>query len=297
MASEIFDIDHLMLSVQNTDLAMDVFCRMGFSITPRGVLEGMNNRLICFEGRPAGVNGKEGEGGDGEEVLVPNFVEFMSLDDPEKAPPPMVRALENPDRPVLLVAATRNAVDTRKSLQDLGLEVFPVIDTGREWKLPDGQVLDLTFSIVLPAPGQAPFNWIACQHKTPHHYLRPDFTTHANGALALKNVIGVARDPRQASRHYHEGWNARVSGENPVVVARGDVELHIYDQKGFGSAFAGITTPGRHSHLAGFTVLVRDLVSLEQRLESSGFSPFRHGDRVIVDPSKACGSLVVFEAA
>ena len=297
MTSEIFDIDHLMISVRNTDLAMDVFCRMGFSITPRGVLEGMNNRLICFEGRQAGTNGKEGKNGHGEAVCVPNFVEFMSLDDPEKAPPPMVRALENPDRPVLLVAATRNAVNTQKSLQDLGFEVFPVIDTGREWKLPDGRVLDLTFSIVLPAPGQAPFNWIACQHKTPHHYLRSDFITHANGAVALKNVIGVARDPGQASRHYRQGWNARVSGENPTVVARGDVELHIYDQKGFGSAFAAITPPAGQSNLAGFTVLVRDLASLEQRLESSGFAPLRHGDRIIVPPSKACGSLVVFEAA
>jgi len=219
----------------------------------------------------------------------------MSLDDPAKAPPAMAQALKIPDRTVLMVAATNSAQRTKKALDDAKVEVSPVIDSGRDWKLPSGEVLDLTFSIVLPTPGQAPFNWIACQHKTPNHYLRPEFTSHQNGAIALKNIIALAQDPARAARHFGDNWQAEISGIAPVVVRRGDVELHIYDQETFQSSFGGFVLNRSEDHLVGFTVSVMDLELVGEQLSEAGLSPFKSGDKIIVDPSQACGTLVVFE--
>ncbi|VAW24100.1 hypothetical protein MNBD_ALPHA11-2300 [hydrothermal vent metagenome] len=281
MTSDIVDIDHLMLSVQNSDLAMDVYSKMGFTITPRGILEGMSNRLICF----SGAGGK-----------VPNFVEMMSLDDAQLAPPAMAAALKVPDRAVLLVGASNDAQNTKTALNEGGMKVSPVIDTGREWKLPSGEVLDLTFSIVLPAPAQAPFYWIACQHKTPQHYLREDFTTHNNGATSLKNIIALSDDPQKAANHFCYFWQAKSSGKSPVIVSRGDVDLHIYNRDEFQSSFVGLEPARSEDHLAGFTVAVKDLSLVGELLSKAGLSPIVADEKIIIDPSQACGSLVVFVA-
>jgi len=160
--------------------------------------------------------------------------------------------------------------------------------------------LDLTFSIVLPAPGQAPFYWIACQHKTPHHYLRSDFTTHDNGALALKNIIAIAKDPAAAAKHYVKNWQASIIEDEdlatgPVIVRRGNVELHIYTPANFYLAFEGIVLRTGEDHIVGFSALVKDIDQIPQRLQTAGFSPLNVGGKITVQPSQACGCLVVFE--
>ncbi len=280
MVSDIVDIDHIMLSVENSDRAMSAFSRLGFTMTPPGQLDGMSNRLICFAGKSG---------------IAPNFIELMSLDDAEKAPPAMAEALKIPERAVLMVAATNSAQNTKRALDDAMVEVSPVIDSGRDWRLPSGEILDLTFSIVLPTPGQAPFNWIACQHKTPHHYLRPEFTSHPNGAIALKNIVAVASDPAQAAKHYRDNWQAEVMGIEPVVVRAGDVELHVYEHRTFASFFGGFAPNRSEDHLVGFTVSVADLVMVGEQLREAGLSPTHRGNRIILDPSDACGNLVIFE--
>jgi len=277
-------IDHLMVSVGDSAAAGDIFSRMGFTITPRGQLPGMSNRLICFTNH----NGN-----------VPNFVELMSLDDEDAAPPAMAQALKGPDRPVLMVAASANAKSTQESLRAAGIGVSPVIDGERDWTLPGGEVIDLAFAIVLPSPGQAPFYWIACQHKTPQHYLRPDFTAHANGATAMGRIIAVAQDPQAAAEHYEKYWSASIvapaTSSGPVMVNCGDVHLHIHTRETIARAYGGINIERREDHIVGFAARVEDIDAVFGRLEKNGFSPQLAGQNIIVDPSRCCGCLVVFE--
>jgi len=278
--SDIIDIDHLILAVEGSAQAGEIFSRMGFTITPRGQLPGLSNRLICFSNEPGNV---------------PNFVELMSLDDPAAAPPSMARALEVPNRPVLLVAASNNAETTRKRLDNVGLEVSPVIDGERDWKLAGGEVIDLAFSIVLPGVGQAPFYWIACQHKTPQHYLRQDFTQHENGALALSKIIAVARDPLKSAKHYEKYWAAKISDTEPVIVATGQVELHIHSRKSFSNNYPGIDLQRPEDHIVGFVASVSNLSFLQNKLNQNGFAPQEAGSKIVLNPSQCCGCLVIFE--
>jgi len=278
--SDIIDIDHLMLAVEDSAQAGEIFSRMGFTITPRGQLPGLSNRLMCFSNAPGNV---------------PNFVELMSLDDPAAAPPAMARALKVPNRPVLLVAASNNAKTTWERLDTAGLEVSPVIEGERDWQLVDGEVIDLAFSIVLPGVGQAPFYWIACQHKTPQHYLRQDFTQHDNGARALSKIIAVAGDPLKSAKHYEKYWAANISDTEPVVVATGQVELHIHSRKSFSNTYPGIDLQRPEDHIVGFVASVSSLDSLQNTLDQNGFAPQKSGSNIVLNPSQCCGCLVVFE--
>lgn len=284
MNSAISDIDHFMISVADSAKAADIFARMGFTITPQGQLPGLSNRLICFAGGRSGA---------------PNFIELMSLDDAEKAPPSMALALKQADRPVLIVAATENAETTHAQLSKTGLEVAPVIDGNRDWTLPDGEVLELEFSIVLPEVGQAPFYWIACQHKTPQHYLRKGFVTHKNAGVLLKKIIAVSQNPRSAASHFAENWAASISMPDsksaPVVVRRGTVELHIFDRHSFDRTYPGVVLQQDEDHLAGISVSVKSLRSLSDILQRGGFQPIVQENAVIIPPSQACGCLVIFE--
>jgi len=286
MNSDITGIDHLMLAVEDSASAGEIFARMGFTITPRGQLPGMSNRLICF------ANSREN---------VPNFVELMSLDDPAKAPPAMAAALKIPNRPVLLVAASADAKVTRDRLASGGIATSPVIDGERDWTLPDGEVLDLAFSIVLPAGGHAPFYWIACQHKTPQHYLRADFTGHDNGAAELSKIISVAQDPLAAGKHYEQLWAATIvdatANGGPIVVKRGRVLLHIHSRETFGRTFPGIALQRSDDHIVGFATRVPKTKTMYETLNNNGFDPMKIGSAIVVAPSHCCGCMVVFETA
>jgi len=277
---DITDIDHLMLAVEDSAEAGEIFARLGFTITPRGQLPGMSNRLICFAN---------------EQADRPNFVELMSLDDPAQAPPSMAKALKIPNRPVLLVAASTDVNETRERLANSGLEISPVIDGERDWTLGNGEVIDLSFSITLPSVGQAPFYWIACQHKTPQHYLRPDFTRHDNGGMALSKIIAVAENPPASAGHYEKYWSATVSGTMPVIITTGQVELHIYNREGFSETFPGVKLQRREDHIVGFVASTSKFRSLRQDLTSNGFKPLIFKSMIGLDSSQTCGCMVVFE--
>ncbi len=282
MPNNITGIDHLMLSVADSTGAADIFARMGFSITPRGQLPGMSNRLICFE------NPHEN---------VPNFIEMMSLDDPEIAPPPMVQALKIPDRPVLLVAASKNAQATHARLSENGFEVAPLIEGERDWTLPDGEVLDLAFSVVLPKAGPAPIYWISCEHKTPQHYLRDTFTKHKNGSTELSKIIAVAQDPATAALHYQEHWGASLSSskDGVIIISCGRVQFVIHSFDSFSKAYPGVELAREDDHLVGFAALVANVDDVQKILDQNGFSPQKIGETLVLDPSQCCGCLVVFE--
>jgi glyoxalase-like protein len=281
---DITGIDHLMLAVKDGAAAAAHFARMGFTITPRGQLPGMSNRLLCFAN--AGEN-------------VPNFVELMSLDDPAKAPPSMAQALQGAERPVLIVAASADAKATRERLTGKGVATSEVIDGQRDWTLDDGSVIDLAFSIVLPAGGQAPFYWIACQHRTPQHYLRADFTTHANGATELSKIIALAQDPAAAARHYGDMWAGAIDDTTPqggpVIIKRGRVALHIHSPESLAATYPGVTPQQDNDHIVGFGVVVASPEDMHHNLTANGFEPKIAGENVVLDPSQAHGCLVVFE--
>lgn len=259
MDRNIIDIDHLMVAVDDSQQAGDQFTRLGFTVTERSILPGLSNRLVCF--------------GPGHRNTC-NYIELMALDDASTAPPPMPTLLPGPERPVSLVMSTSSAAGSAEYLGTAGIEATDVIDLKRDWPLPSGEVIQPEFSVVIPTPGQAPFYWNLCQHKTPQHYARPEFTSHQNGARRLTAIIAIADAPSAVAGYYQQHWGAAASSHDPVAITVGDVSLRIYSPSGFQQAFPGIKAPHK-SGLAGFAV-----ASDHKRL---------------ISPDEACGCLIVFE--
>ena len=277
----LIDIDHLMVNVPNSEEAGDVFSAMGFTVTPRSILPGLSNRLICF-GRADPARG------------LCNYIELMSLDDASTAPPPMPALLTRPG-PVSTVLATEDARAARKHLVAAGLRVPPVLDLQRDWHLPSGETITPAFTVAIPELDQAPFYWNFCRHKTPQHYVRPEFVDHGNGALALTSVIAVADDPGGAADHYRRYWQAECVGTDPVHVRRGKVDLVIHSPASYADGFAGHGAD--REGLRGFTVACTSPSHAQDRLVANGIAVTEIGKGLMISPEDALGTLVVFEAS
>ncbi|MEO1224319.1 MAG: VOC family protein [Pseudomonadota bacterium] len=276
----LIDIDHLMVHVPDSDAAGDIFSAMGFTVTPRSILPGLSNRLICF-GRADPARG------------LCNYIELMSLDDAGTAPPPMPALLIRPG-PVSTVLATEDARAARERLVAAGLRVPPVLDLQRDWHLPSGETITPAFVVAIPDLDQGPFYWNFCQHKTPRHYVRSDFVDHANGALALTSVIAVADDPGDAADHYRRCWQATCIGTNPVRVRLGKVDLLIHSPESYADRF---TSDGAEpAGLRGFTVACASLSEARERVVANGIAVAEVAGGFMISPDNALGTLIVFEA-
>lgn len=280
MSDKLLDIDHLMVHVPDSDQAGAVFERLGFVATPKSAMPGLSNRLICFSETDAA-------GG------VCNYVELMQLEDPALAPQPVPRFLIDPG-PASMVLSSDDAAAVRERLADGGMTISPALELSREWALPSGEVLTAAFAVAIPEPGQAPFYWNYCQHRTAYHYVRPDFTAHANGALRLREVIAVADDPDATAKPYVEQWQARFENGR-VRLPDGKVALSIHDPAGFGAAFAGVPELDARPGLKGFRVVVADLAQARSLIEAAGISTYTVAGGFAVAPRDAAATLVIFE--
>ncbi|EKF21000.1 VOC family protein [Nitratireductor pacificus] len=275
----ILDIDHLMVSVADSQTAGELFEAMGFTVTPRSILPGLSNRLICFGQLHPGSC---------------NFIELMALDDADKAIPMMPSILLPPGRPVSMVMNTADAEKTHAALQARDYKTSDPVHLSREWVLPSGEVLRPAFVVIIPGLGQSPFYWNLCQYKTMQHYLRPEFTTHPNGAANLTAVIAVASDPEQVAAHYEPLWGARRTGAAPVTIRAGSVDLRIYSPDELAATFPGVSHEGG-DRLFGFAVSHADPEELAAELRRNGFDPHRAGGGAYLTPDQAGGILMVVE--
>lgn len=279
----ILDIDHLMIKTGDLGAAGDRFAELGFTVTARSEMPGLANRLICFDAMIPGAC---------------NYIEIMQLTDPASAPPPMPRVLDAPDGPVSTVTATSDADATAARLNAAGIRVPPPVSIRRDWPLGTGEVISPAFRVAIPLTGQAPFYWNACQHHTPQHYTRPEFTRHANHARQMIGVVAVAPDPAAVAAAYRQPWAARIEGEAPVRVTAGPgrVALRIHTPDQLIRACPGMVAGSDDQRLAGLVFATDDIDAAFARIDATDARPVRTApDRFHVLPHQANGCLMIFE--
>lgn len=216
MGGAITDIDHLMVHVHDADAAGRAFEALGFTVTPKSVMValGLSNRCVLF--RPA-VEG------------CCNYIELMAREDPARVPPFMHDILGDAEGPVSLVMATPDAQAAADQLADTGVACQPPFAVTRDWHLADGVDVQVSFAVCIPTTGQSPIYWNLCEHRTRQHYVRPDVTTHANGAVRISGIDAVAPDAAQVASTLARQWGTKVSADadDAVLVAPGAVTLAI----------------------------------------------------------------------
>ncbi|MFC3230930.1 VOC family protein [Marinibaculum pumilum] len=275
------DIDHLMVSVADSEEAGVLFERMGFTATPRSQMPGLSNRLISFPQLRHGAA---------------NFIELMALDDAEKAIPLMPAILRPAGRPVSMVLSSADAEASARALRGRGYAAEGPVPIQRDWVLPSGETIRPSFAVVIPRPGQSPFYWNLCQYRTIEHYLRPDFTSRANGVSRMTAIIAVADDPEAVAAHYVDVWGAGRDDGRPIALRIGAVALRILTPDEAEAEFPGAALAGGGDRLVGFAVAHPQPADFAGRLRQSGFAPREAGGRTWLPPDQAAGCLMVVEA-
>jgi len=108
---------------------------------------------------------------------------------------------------------------------------------------------------MIPTIGQSPYYWNYCQHKTPQHYVRPEFTEHPNGVHSMVGVMAVHDDPAAAAAACAEPWRLTPTATDPVSVTPGDVTLDIFSPAVFAARYGASAAVG----LTGLRLQSRDL--------------------------------------
>ena len=126
MSDTILAIDHLMIHVPDSQEAGTVFEKLGFAVTPKSIMPGLSNRLICFGDTPYDRG-------------ICNYIELMALEDPATAPPPMPQLL-GAYGPVSTVMAIDDAHAVTSRLIGEGMQIGPVLDLQRDCRQLDERV-------------------------------------------------------------------------------------------------------------------------------------------------------------
>ncbi|MBO6638750.1 MAG: VOC family protein [Roseitalea sp.] len=278
MSDRIHAIDHVMIHVPASQTAGATFERLGFAVTPKSGMPGLSNRLICFGDTP-------------HENGICNYLELMALEDAQTAPPPMPRLLDGYG-PASTVMAVDDAQAVTERLQQGGMAIGPVLDLRRDWALPDGTVITPAFSVAIPDLGQAPVYWNYCRHKTAHHYVRREFVTHPNTALAFDAVYAIVDDPDAAAAHYARTWQARVDGDRLVLPEGPSMHL-MTAQTARATLPDGLVETGMPG-LKGLRVRVDDLAKARAVIDNGGVSTIDMPDGFAVRAADAEGCALVF---
>ena len=289
MASALVELDHLMIKVDSLDAATKKFSRMGFDVTPESRIEslGVANRLVLLWPRRPGVA---------------NFLELMSVADPDGVDPTMADVLSADDGIKMIVHL---AADIDKFVamvrQREEAWVDPIWDIRREWQSPDGQRETIRFRVTKPVPGGAPFTINAYQPNVIAQYLQDRFRQHANGARHIATVTGVVAAQQFASAvAYFEGLYgipARRDGEGLAAIKPRDVTLRIVTATSFAGLYPEIGPALlRLPRLAAVTIEVSDLEGVATLLAVNKVSHVlrRQQAGIVVGPDEACGATLEF---
>jgi hypothetical protein len=226
----ISEIDHLLTKVQQPDQAGAYFEHLGFTVTPISQIESMGlcNRLVLFEPLTKGSA---------------NFIELMGVTQHEKMPPGMADLLHGPQGVRSMVMTTPDAHAARAELLSNGYPMGEVHHIARDWVLPDLR-LQVEFDVLLPVP--APFAFNLCRYFTLQHYIRPEWTGHANGIRHLEAVYCVSTEPRKDLQYYETLFGVTATGSDGLgwTVSPGQVQLTVLSLQAWEQTFGTPCKPG-----------------------------------------------------
>jgi hypothetical protein len=242
--SGILDIDHLMLGVVDPDAAAADFTRLGFTVTPLSAMPqiGLANRCVLLTPAQPGTA---------------NYLELLGHD-PRRAAPFMAALLGGGEGIKSLVLAADDMDAAVARLAACGAPTGAPLHIQRRWTLPDGEALDLAFTVATPALDAPPLYCNLCQHHTLHHYLRPEWRRHANGACSLIAVLVEADEPARVT-----DWYAGLF-DRPLV------------------AIEGRRVAGARPRAIGFAISVADIDAAAAVLTRNGVAFTRAADRLVV---------------
>lgn len=272
-------IDHVVIAVRGLDDAYSRCARLGFTLTPRGAhtqLETANHTIMFPDMTYFEVLGVTRAG-----VKNAYYADF-------------VRQREG----IAGVALkTDDARAAQAALKDAPFHATEAIDFARPVDMPQGRA-EARFTVTQFDPVSTPgARFFACQHYTPDVVWRRDMLTHANGALGLKSVTVVARDPLEAARRYESLFSAKLQRHpDRIEIAAGTCALVLVTPAAFAERHPndpGARVAPPFAAAIGFKVV--DPMTTDMALRARGIATRRLRDgTVVVGSAEACGTVLTF---
>ena len=282
-------IDHLVLCVLDLEAARGFYRRLGFTLTPPALHPwGTGNSLAQMQG---------------------SFLEILAVVDKAKIAPPKpgefgfgrfnANFLENREGFSMLVLQTGDARADRQAFARAGLDTYPVFDFERKAKQPDGSEARVAFSLAFAThKGMPQAAFFTCQQHSPQYFWKPEYQTHANGAVNVTEVVMRAPDPLAFAPFFAglQGKDAVRTGKNRLDVQLGKGSLTLLDPAGIAARYPGMEFAGATDSpvFVGYRVAVADPGAVEALLEKNGIAARRIGDALTIDPRDAHGAAIEF---
>ncbi len=283
-------IDHLVLTVQDLAAARAFYEKLGFIVTPDAQHSwGTANCLVQLDG---------------------SFLEIICVDRPELLTEPVGNAfsfgtiirdfLKTDEGFAMLVLESKDAAGDLKDYRNNGIHAFEPFGFSRIAKLPDGDEVTVSFSIAATKDPLAPnAAFFSCQQHAPEYFWKKEYQTHANSALAIREVSLVSGEPAE-HESFFKGYSgvevAKISDQELVIeTPRGriSVQTPALSEKIWGQPNKTIQKPC----LNGFRIAVANLDAAKSILAGSNVPHEDRGDHVLISASNAMGAAIIFEQA
>jgi hypothetical protein len=284
-------IDHLVLCVDDLERARAAYERLGFTTTPRAVHPwGTANFLVQLQG---------------------NFLELLTVADPSLIPPPAAGEfgfgaynrdfLAHREGFSMLVLASGDARADQLAFARAGLDTYAPFDFSRQARLPDGGTATVSFSLAFVTERRMPETvFFVCQQHAPQYFWKPEFQRHANGALAIVEVVMVAERPGEFADFYRrlQGVDGVTVGGDSLRVAAGDGVVTVLTPATFAQRFGGaaIARAPMTPYLAAYRIAVADVARAAEVMTERGAHFIQDNGVIRVAPDDAFNVVIELTA-
>ena len=288
-------LDHLVMVVNDLEVARGVYEILGFTTTPRALHPfGTENFLVQLQG---------------------NFLEVVGIADAGIIPPhsPGVFSFARGNADFLsrregmssLVFQTQDARADRQDFLAANLDAFENVDFSRKATLPDGNEVTVAFSLAFVTdPAMPETTFFTCQQHAPEHFWKPAYQVHANGAHHAAEAIMVAPDPAAHAgffRGTHGAEAVTIIGDAQIsglCVATGLGSIVMLTPAAYRERFGADTMgPVGSAHFAGFQIQVEDLARQRAILNDASIAVREAPGVLQIGPSELFGIVIEFATA
>lgn len=285
-------IDHLVLAVRDLEAARRTYMRLGFTLTPRAEHPfGTGNSLVQMQD---------------------NFLELLTVVDPARISPASgdtfsfggfnQEFLRRREGFSMLVFESDDAKADRAAFAAAGLRGYQPFDFQRKARLPDGSDVTVAFSLAFTSDPRIPeAAFFTCQQHAPQYFWKPEYQLHANGAVAVTEVVMVAGNP-PALTDFFAGLQGKeavtvADGGLEVTTARGRITVLPPDHAAERFPALPLASAPDSPHFVGYRIGVRDIEALRMRFDASDVDYRPIGSAVQIAPDVGYGTYIEFGAA
>ena len=271
MSVAIGTIDHAVIAVPALAQAADIYRRIGFTLSPRGVhsaVLGTENHTIMLR--------------------RDDYFELLSVVAPTERNARWRQSLAEGGGLAGLALTTDDPGGAHSAWLSVGLSPESPLKFARPVTRADGAKLEARFEVVsLADVPQVPLRIFVCSQPTREAVWLPELLDHANGALGIRRIAIACPDPEAAAAQWRRvAPDARMrTSPGQIVLDAGRHEIVLRH------------APGATARATGIDFAVADLAACRVHLANNAVPFAESARRIEIGPDFACNVAVGFETA